>query len=154
MSDRKLRNSLIKLAKEHPQFRPDLLPLLKEGGKNKAPGVPDGTGPRGGTPECPKKGDEDTAEGDEEKDSEAVEQDEGKDEGKMAADKEAAKWIQDAIKKPGRVRKYLGIPKGKDIPLGKLDGAIKKLKGKEEKTPDETSMLQALNLARRLKTEF
>lgn len=32
MSDRNLRSSLIRLASEHPEFRGDLLPLLKEAG--------------------------------------------------------------------------------------------------------------------------
>ena len=38
-------------------------------------------------------------------------------------------WIQDAIKKPGALRKSLGVKKGKDIPIKKLDAAAKK-KGK------------------------
>ena len=133
MSDRKLRNSLIRLAHENPQFRADLLPLLREGA-------------------------EDTAKGDLAKDEAAVEEDEGKDEGKMSIkevkSKQAKKWIQDAIKEPGRVRKYLGIPKGEDIPMSKLDAAIKKLKDKDDKSAEESSLLSALNLARRLKTEF
>jgi hypothetical protein len=56
------------------------------------------------------------------------------------------KWIQDAIKRPGRVREYLGIPEGKDIPMGKLNEAIKKEKGKDNK-----SLMSALLLAKRLK---
>ena len=35
-------------------------------------------------------------------------------------------WIQDAIKKPGALRKELGIKKGKKIPTKKLDAAAKK----------------------------
>ena len=38
-------------------------------------------------------------------------------------------WIQDAIKKPGALRKSLGVKKGKDIPASKLNKAAKK-KGK------------------------
>jgi hypothetical protein len=39
------------------------------------------------------------------------------------------KWIQSAIKKPGALRKQLGIKKGKTIPVTKLKSAAKK-KGK------------------------
>jgi len=41
----------------------------------------------------------------------------------MAKDK---KWIQKAIKKPGALRKSLGVKKGKDIPVSKLKAAAKK----------------------------
>ena len=41
----------------------------------------------------------------------------------------ASKWIQKAIKKPGALRKSLGIKKGKKIPAKKLAAADKK-KGK------------------------
>ena len=36
------------------------------------------------------------------------------------------KWIQDAIKKPGALRKELGVKKGKKIPAKKLKAAAKK----------------------------
>ena len=36
------------------------------------------------------------------------------------------KWIQDAIKKPGALRKELGAKKGKPIPEKKLAAAAKK----------------------------
>jgi hypothetical protein len=36
------------------------------------------------------------------------------------------KWIQDAIKKPGALRKQLGAKAGKPIPAGKLETAAKK----------------------------
>ena len=39
------------------------------------------------------------------------------------------KWIQKAIKKPGALRASLGVKKGKDIPVKKLNKAAKK-KGK------------------------
>tara|TARA_R100001163_G_scaffold28679_1_gene22964 strand:- start:355 stop:537 length:183 start_codon:yes stop_codon:yes gene_type:complete len=39
------------------------------------------------------------------------------------------KWIQKAIKKPGALRRSLGIKKGKKIPAKKLAAAAKK-KGK------------------------
>ena len=48
------------------------------------------------------------------------------------AKKVADGWIQDAIKRPGRVRKYLGIPEGETIPMGKLDAAISILNRKIE----------------------
>ena len=35
----------------------------------------------------------------------------------------AKKWIQKAIKKPGALRKSLGVKKGKDIPESKLEKA-------------------------------
>lgn len=35
-------------------------------------------------------------------------------------------WIQDAIKKPGALRKQLGAKAGKPIPAGKLEKAAKK----------------------------
>ena len=37
-----------------------------------------------------------------------------------------ADWIQGAIKKPGALRKQLGINKGKKIPLKSLNAAAKK----------------------------
>lgn len=40
----------------------------------------------------------------------------------MAKDK---KWIQKAIKKPGALRKELGVKKGKEIPQKKLEKAAK-----------------------------
>lgn len=36
------------------------------------------------------------------------------------------KWIQDAIKKPGALRKQLGAKAGKPIPASKLEAAAKK----------------------------
>ena len=38
----------------------------------------------------------------------------------------AEKWIQSAIKKPGALRKELGVKKGEKIPAKKLDAAAKK----------------------------
>ena len=35
-------------------------------------------------------------------------------------------WIKDAIKKPGSLRKSLGVKKGQKIPAGKLAAAAKK----------------------------
>ncbi len=41
----------------------------------------------------------------------------------MKSDK---KWIQKAIKKPGSLRKSLGVKKGQKIPAKKLNAAAKK----------------------------
>ena len=38
----------------------------------------------------------------------------------------AEKWIQKAIKKPGALRKSLGVKKGEKIPTKKLAAAAKK----------------------------
>ena len=38
----------------------------------------------------------------------------------------AEKWIQSAVKKPGSLRKQLGVAKGKTIPAKKLAAAAKK----------------------------
>jgi len=35
-------------------------------------------------------------------------------------------WIQNAIKKPGALKKELGVKKGEKIPAGKLAAAAKK----------------------------
>ena len=36
------------------------------------------------------------------------------------------KWIQSAIKKPGALRKSLGVKTGEKIPMSKLNAAAKK----------------------------
>ena len=41
----------------------------------------------------------------------------------------AKNWIKSAIKKPGALKKEMGIPMGKKIPIGKLKKAAK-AKGK------------------------
>jgi hypothetical protein len=38
----------------------------------------------------------------------------------------AEKWVQNAIKKPGALKKELGVPAGKTIPAKKLAAAAKK----------------------------
>lgn len=69
-------------------------------------------------------------------------------EGRVAlARKMADKWIEDAIKRPGRVHEYLGIPEGTKIPMGKLDAAIAKVKAEG----GNLSLLRALQLAKTLK---
>lgn len=60
-------------------------------------------------------------------------------------------WIQDAIKKPGRLHKYFGIPEEENIPESKINSEISKLRKKETRSKEETSLLRALNLAKTLK---
>ena len=60
----------------------------------------------------------------------------------MAKAKSDKNWIQSAIKKPGALRKKLGIKKGKDIPVAKLK--------KAEKSKNPTTRKQA-NLAMTLR---
>jgi len=38
----------------------------------------------------------------------------------------AGKWIQHAIKRPGALRRTLGVKKGEKIPLAKLQAAAKR----------------------------
>ena len=59
--------------------------------------------------------------------------------------------IDKAIKRPGRLHKYFGIPEDEKIPMAKIDGEIKKLKDKEDKSKEEDSLLAALYLGKRLK---
>ena len=42
------------------------------------------------------------------------------------SEKKGEKWISGAIKKPGALRKQLGVKAGKKIPAGKLKAATKK----------------------------
>ena len=72
---------------------------------------------------------------------------------KRARSEAAGEWIQDAVKRPGRVRKYLGVGKGEKIPMRKLNAAIKRLEAKENKTVEERSLLSALLLAKRFKSK-
>ena len=62
--------------------------------------------------------------------------------------KAAKNWIGDAVKREGRVRKFLGVAKGEKIPMGELDAAIKDMEGRRDKDP---SLLAALRLAKRFK---
>lgn len=65
------------------------------------------------------------------------------------------RWVQDAIQRPGRLHKYFGIPEDETIPREKIDKEISRLhKKKEDKgslSKNETSLLRALQLAKRLK---
>lgn len=65
----------------------------------------------------------------------------------------AEEWISKAIKRPGRLHDYFGIPEGETIPVGKIKAEISKLHGKEVRTPEETSLLRALNLGLTLKKQ-
>lgn len=62
-------------------------------------------------------------------------------------------WISKALKRPGRLHDYFGIPEGETIPVGKIKAEISKLHGKEVRTPEETSLLRALNLGLTLKKQ-
>ena len=67
-------------------------------------------------------------------------------------------FIQKAIKRPGALRKKLGVKKGEDIPKGKINKAIAKLKKKDKDKEKEGTQLGAaderelrqLNLAKTL----
>ena len=67
-------------------------------------------------------------------------------------------WIQKAIKRPGALRKKLGVKKGKDIPKGKINKAISKLKKKDKDDEEKGTQLskgderelRQLNLAKTL----
>ena len=50
--------------------------------------------------------------------------------------KSGKNWIQKAIKKPGSLRKSLGVKKGQKIPAKKLNAAAKK--GGRKSLPDLT----------------
>lgn len=69
--------------------------------------------------------------------------------------KQAEKWIQDAIKRPGALHDELGIPEDKNIPMSTINSEIDKLEDKAEgeKTlpKDELRELRQLNLAKTLK---
>jgi hypothetical protein len=64
----------------------------------------------------------------------------------LTADK---KWIQKAVKHPGRVHKYLGVSEGENIPKGKIQSALDKLKAKKDKNKEEISIMRTLQLAMR-----
>ena len=66
-----------------------------------------------------------------------------------------ANWIKKAIKKPGALRKQLGIKKGEKIPAATLNKKIatlrKKGEGDKKLTKPERTELRRLNLAKTLK---
>lgn len=59
-------------------------------------------------------------------------------------------WIKGAVKHPGRLRKALGVKEGEDISIAQVDGLIKKLSSKAKRSKDETSLLRAAILGKRL----
>lgn len=56
----------------------------------------------------------------------------------------AKKWIQEAIKKPGALRKAAGVKKGQKIPANKLNTMAKK-KGVTGKRARLAKTLRSLN---------
>jgi hypothetical protein len=69
-----------------------------------------------------------------------------------SASRVAANWIQDAIKRPGRLHKFFNVPEDEDIPEEKIEGEIKTLRKKKERSKKDTSLLRALNLAETLES--
>jgi len=61
-------------------------------------------------------------------------------------------WIKGAIKKPGALRKQLGVKKGEKIPAATINKKIatlsKKGEGDKKLTKPERTELQRLNLAK------
>ena len=68
---------------------------------------------------------------------------------------EEKNWIKGAIKKPGALRKSMGVKKGEKIPAEKINKKIatlsKKGEGDKKLTKPERTELQRLNLAKTLR---
>ena len=68
---------------------------------------------------------------------------------------EEKNWIKGAIKKPGALRKSMGVKKGEKIPAEKINKKIatlhKKGEGDKKLTKPERKELARLNLAKTLK---
>ena len=68
---------------------------------------------------------------------------------------EEKNWIKGAIKKPGALRKSMGVKKGEKIPAEKINKKIatlhKKGEGDKKLTKPERSELARLNLAKTLR---
>ncbi len=64
---------------------------------------------------------------------------------------EKEKWIQDAVKSPGKTHELLHVPEDKKIPVSKINKKLKSLKKKKEHTAAETKEMRELNLAKTLK---
>ena len=64
-------------------------------------------------------------------------------------------WIKGAIKKPGALRKQMGVKKGEKIPMEKINKKIATLKkkgeGEKKLTKPERTELARLNLAKTLR---
>ena len=74
--------------------------------------------------------------------------------------KEAKKWIQGAVKRPGALRKKLGVGKDKKIQLAMIDKKMKQIKAKDSNkkrkgvqglTKADLRTYKQLNLAKTLK---
>ena len=74
--------------------------------------------------------------------------------------KEAKKWIQGAVKRPGALRKKLGVGKDKKISLSMIDKKMKQIKSKDSNkkkkgvqglTKADLRTYKQLNLAKALK---
>jgi hypothetical protein len=67
----------------------------------------------------------------------------------------AKHWVQDAVKNPGRLHEHFGIPEGEKIPAEKINKEIARLHKKKDSggslSKEETSLLRALQLGKRLK---
>ena len=67
----------------------------------------------------------------------------------------AKKWIKGAIKRPGALRKTMGIKKGETLPKKKLSALVSHLKKKKERkgslSAADTRTQQQANLAKTLK---
>ena len=68
---------------------------------------------------------------------------------------EEKNWIKGAIKKPGALRKSMGVKKGEKIPAEKINKKIATLKkkgeGDKKLTKPERTELQRINLAKTLR---
>ena len=68
---------------------------------------------------------------------------------------EEKNWIKGAIKKPGALRKQMGVKKGEKIPIADIDKKIatlhKKGEGDKKLTKPERTELARLNLAKTLR---
>jgi hypothetical protein len=68
-------------------------------------------------------------------------------------EKKGEKWMQKAFDPAhkGELHKMLDVPEDEDIPMSKINAELKKLKGKEDLTKKELSLLRKLNLAKTAK---
>jgi hypothetical protein len=66
----------------------------------------------------------------------------------------AKKWIKEAIKEPGALRREFGVKEGEKIPVSDLNAKISRLHKKAEKgtlSASESKNLKRANLAKTLK---
>jgi len=68
-------------------------------------------------------------------------------------EKKSEKWMQKAFNPAhkGELHKLLDVPEDEDIPMSKINAELKKLKGKEDLSKKELSLLRKLNLAKTAK---